>query len=554
MFGQRQPERHWGWQGTKQLMPTLRSSEGHRTGRPSVAHHAGVVVSATLASRILGYIRDMLIAWSLGAGLYTDAFIVAFRIPNLFRRLLGEGALGMAFIPVFHDQVKHRGHQQALDLAVVAFRRLAFLLMVVVLCGAVASPAIVRGLAPGFTVSGEAFQLAVHLTRIMFPYVLLVGLVALSMGVLNALGHFSAPALAPLVLNIAMIAAILVGVWETAAMAVRAQVLAVGVVVGGLLQFALQMPALRRHGLRLGSKTTLEPGVIGRFGRSAVPVMLGGATYQINVLLGTLLASFLTAGSVSFLFYADRLVQFPLGIFAISAVTLMMPELSRQAAAGQLDAMQQAFRRSLLLVGFVIVPAMVGLIVLRDPIIALLFERGAFNSNSTRLTADALLWYSTGLWAYAALRILLAMFYALQDAYGPLKAAAVCVVANLVAGFLLMKTMGHAGIALAAALSAILNVFILLIMLRRRIGPIGGRQMVPAALRILGCAALMGGAVHQVNIRFAEAAAGGMPGQIGHLTGCILLGVTVYHGAAWLCRSQELKTCYRLLITRSDPS
>jgi putative peptidoglycan lipid II flippase len=535
-------------------MPELRSSRAHRATRPNVARHAGVVVSATFASRILGYIRDMLIAWSFGAGLYTDAFIVAFRIPNLFRRLVGEGALGMAFIPVFQDHVKRRGRRQALDLAVVTFRRLALLLAIVVFFGVMASPAIVRGLAPGFATPGEAFHLAVNLTRIMFPYVLLVGLVAMSMGVLNALGHFSAPALAPLVLNIAMITAIVVGVCEAPTMAARAQILAAGVVVGGVLQCALQMPALRRHGLRLGSKTSLEPGVLGRFGRSALPVMLGGATYQINVLLGTLLASFLTAGSVSYLFYADRLVQFPLGIFAISAVTVMMPELARQAVAEQLDAMRQTFRQALLLVWFVIVPAMVGLIVLRDPIIALLFERGAFDSNSARLTADALLCYSTGLWAYAALRILLAMFYALQDPYGPLKAAGVCVAANLVIGFLLMQTMGHAGIALAAALAAMLNVFILLIMLRRRIGPIGGRQMLPAALRILGCAALMGGAIHLVNIRFAKAAAGGMPGQIGYVTGCILLGVTVYLGAAWLCRSPELKTCGRLFGKWSKPS
>ena len=534
-------------------MPTPPTEINGDGGRPAAARNAGVVVSATLASRILGYIRDMLIAWSFGAGIYADAFIVAFRIPNLFRRLVGEGALGMAFIPVFQDQLRRRGRQRALDLAVCAFRRLALFLAVLVLAGIVVSPMVVRVLAPGFADAGIAFETAVRLTRIMFPYVLLVGLVALSMGILNALGHFSAPALAPLVLNVAMIGAILAGVWQASAMGVRADLLGIGVVLGGFLQLGLQLPVLRRYGVGLWKRPALAPDGFGRFGRSALPVILGGATYQINVLLGTLLASFLATGSVSYLFYADRLVQFPLGIFAISAVTVMMPDLSRQAADRRFADMQQTLRQTLLLVWFVSLPAMMGLMVLREPIVAVLFERGAFDSNSTRLTADALLWYSTGLWAYAALRILLAAFYALQEAYRPLKVAALCVFVNLGSGVLLMKRMGHGGIAMAAALAAIMNVFFLVVLLRRRIGPLGGREMIPALARILGCSALMAGVVHQLNCRLADVPVGGAVGRIGHLSATILIGVVVYIGAAWLCRSQELATCFRLLRRRDKP-
>jgi len=493
----------------------------------------------------------MLIAWSFGAGVYADAFIVAFRIPNLSRRLVGEGALGMAFIPVFHDHARRRGPGAAMDLAVVVFRRLALILAILVMIGILASPAIVRGLAPGFEASGGQFQLTVLLTRIMFPYVLLVGLVALSMGILNAMGHFLAPALAPVALNVAMIAALMAGVWMVPSMTLRALFLAAGVVVGGLMQLGIQLPALGRRGIRFRRRARLTPGALGHFGRSALPVMLGGATYQVNVVLGTLLASYLAVGSVSSLFYADRLVQFPLGIFAISAVTLMMPDLSRKAAAQDLEAMKQILRQSLMLVGFIIVPAMAGLMVLREPIVAILFERGAFDSNSTRLTADALLWYSTGLWAYAALRILLAMFYALQDAYRPLKAAVLSVGTNLAGGLLLMQIMGHAGIALAAALAAAVNVALLVVMLRRQIGPLGGRKMLPAAGRILGCTLLMGAGVHWLDTWLQTMTTPSVIIQIVRLGCGITFGVGIYVAAAFSCRSPELHTFSQMVWRRN---
>jgi len=530
------------------MTPPPPSPQGASTHGRSGAKAAGLVISLTLASRILGYVRDMLIAWSFGAGIYADAFIVAFRLPNMFRRLVGEGALGMAFIPVFHEQALRRGSRAALDLSIAAFRRLAAFLALGVMLGIVAAPFVVRVLAPGFTVSGMPFQLAVLLTRIMLPYLLLTGLVAMSMGVLNALGHFTAPALAPLVLNVAMIAAVLAGVWWAPTIAVRAAVLAVGVVVGGGLQLVLQLPELATRGVRFRTKASLEAGVLARFGRTAVPVLLGGAAYQVNVLLGTLLASTLAAGSVSYLFFADRLVQFPLGIFALSAVTVMMPDLSRQAAQGHLNDIKTTFLQSLQLVWFVILPSMVGLMVLREPIVAVLFEHGAFGSDSARLTAYALLWYSTGLWAYAALRILLAVFYALQDAYRPLQAAAVCVLVNLSAGVALMPAMGHGGIALAASLAAVLNVVLLTVMLRRRIGPLGGKRLAVATGRIAGCAFLMGLAVYGLDHWLALRLGQGAGLQAMRLAVCIAAGVAVYSATAYLCNVPELRICCRMLF------
>jgi putative peptidoglycan lipid II flippase len=523
-------------------------------GVPAGPRTAGIVVGLTLASRILGYVRDMLIAWSFGAGIYADAFIVAFRLPNLFRRLVGEGALGMAFMPIFHGYWQRRGRRAALGLAADALRRLALILTLIVVLGLAAAPLIVRGLAPGFAVHGGQVQLTVCLTRIMLPYLLLVGLVALCMGILNALGHFTAPALAPLALNLAMIGAVAVGAWGVSSITVRASVLAASVLLGGVMQLALQVPALAHHGITLRREARSEPGLLEGFGRSVFPILLGGAAYQVNVLLGTLLASYLAAGSVSYLFYADRLVQFPLGLFAVSAVTVVMPDLSRQAALLDLEAVKATLRQSLQWVWFVIVPAMVGLIVLREPIVALLFERGAFGSDSTRLTAYALLWYSTGLWAYGALRILLAVFYALQDAYRPLKVAAVCVLVNLVFGLVLMPSMGHGGIALAAALSAALNVVLLSLMLRRKIGPLGGRQMMPAALRTACCTLLMGGAVYWLNARLGTTAASSSAMQAARLAGCVIAGFAVYAAASYCCGSRELRTCTRWVVKRKKRS
>lgn len=529
----------------------LHTSPPHDNDVPAAgprSRAARVVVGLTFVSRILGYVRDMLVAWSFGAGLYADAFIVAFRLPNMFRRLVGEGALGMAFIPVFHEHAHRRGQRAALDLAISALQRLTLIMTLIVLVGVVAAPLIVRLLAPGFDTAGEPFRLAVHLTRIMLPYLVLVGVVALGMGILNALGHFTAPALAPLALNVAMIGALLIGGSWGVSMACQAGLLAAGVVVGGGLQLALQLPALAARGVGFRVQTRPEPGALAPFGRSSLPVLLGGAAYQANVLLGTLLASYLAAGSVSYLFYADRLVQFPLGIFAVSAVTVVMPDLSRQAARQNLDDLKTTLRHSLQLIWFVTVPSMVGLIVLREPIVALLFERGAFDSDSTRLTAYALLWYSTGLWAYAALRILLAVFYALQDAYRPLWAAGVCVLVNVGAGLALMPAMGHGGVALGAALAAAVNAVLLVILLRRRIGPLGGAQLAAATGRIAGCAVLMGVAVHGLNQWLGATLDGSTTLQVARLTGCIAAGVAIYGGAMFLCGSRELRMCCRMVL------
>ena len=289
-----------------------------------VVKAAGVVGAATLLSRILGFIRDAVIAWFLGAGFSSDAFIAAFRIPNLLRRLFAEGSLSSAFIPVFTEYVVHQGQAEAFHLARSAFRMAGVFLLIIAISGIFLSPWIVRIIAPGF--AADKLSLTITLTRIMFPYIFFIGLVALSTGVLNVIGHFAAPALAPVLLNLAMIAAVL---FISPSLATPVVGLAFGVLIGGVLQLALQLPVLVRKGFRFWEKSVLIHSGLKRVGVLIPPVILGGAVYQINVVVGTLLGSLLSEGSVTYLYFADRLVQFPLGVFAIAAATAVLPSLSQ---------------------------------------------------------------------------------------------------------------------------------------------------------------------------------------------------------------------------------
>jgi len=300
------------------------TTENHR-----VTKAAGVVGSATLLSRIFGFIRDVVIAWFFGAGLVSDAFFVAFRIPNLLRRLFAEGSLSAAFIPVFTEYLTKRGKDEAFRMARSAIRLLSVLLVAITVAGILLSPIVIRLIAPGFVTSPEKYSLTVFLTRIMFPYIFFIGLVALCMGILNALGHFAAPALAPVFLNISIIGSVFL---IAPHMADPVAGIAIGVLIGGFLQLALQVPFLIKKGFYFWQKTNMYHSGLKKVGLLMVPTIFGSAVYQINILVGTLLASLLAHGSVSYLYYADRLVQFPLGIFAIAMATAVLPTLSRQAA------------------------------------------------------------------------------------------------------------------------------------------------------------------------------------------------------------------------------
>ena len=496
---------------------------------------AGVVGAATLTSRILGFIRDAVIAWFLGAGFSSDAFIAAFRIPNLLRRLFAEGSLSSAFIPVFTEYIVKQGQVEAFHLARSAFRLLGVVLIFAALSGILLSPWIVRLIAPGF--SADKISLTITLTQFMFPYIFFIGLVSLCMGILNVLDHFAAPAFAPVLLNLAIIGSV---VYICPSLSPPVIGLAVGVLIGGFLQLMLQLPVLIKKGFYFWQAAKMIHPGLKRVGTLIPPVILGGAVYQINILVGTLLGSLLDEGSVTYLYFADRLVQFPLGIFAIAMATAVLPSLSRQAANGDLEKLKDTFDQTLRLVIFITIPAAVGLIVLREPIVALLFQRGEFDARATRLTAEALLYYSMGLWAFSAVRIVAATFFALQDTRTPVKMAGISIFANVILGVVLMKPLSHGGLALATALASVLNLGLLLGALKTRLGSLGWKSIGSSLARSGLCSTVMGFAVYLALVFLVPEADNTLPGLVGGVAGSIIIGIFIYGAASYVIKSPEL--------------
>jgi len=454
-----------------------------------VTRAAGVVGIFTFLSRILGLVRDILIANFFGSGMSADAFFVAFRIPNLLRRLFAEGSFSVSFIPVFTEYLQNKSKKEAFLLARVVLTFFVLIVTVITILGIILSPLIVRVIAPGFGGMGEKYALTVLLTRIMFPYIFLVSMLALFMGILNSLKHFAAPAIAPIFLNLSMITALL---FITPYMRAPTIGLALGVIVGGVIQMALQIPFLMSKGLSFAPKWNLGHPALKKIGILMLPTIFGSAIYQINQLVGTLLASLLREGSISYLYYADRLVQFPLGVFAIAISTAVLPSLSREAANGDIISLKQTLSHALRLTMFITIPAMVGLIVLRQPIIRLLFERGAFDSFTTIMTAQALLYYSLGLWAFAGLRVFVSAFYSLQDTKTPVKVAVVAMIINIVFSLALMGPLKHGGLALALSLASTLQLFMLIFLLRKRLGGIEGRVVMSSMVRSVISSIVMG--------------------------------------------------------------
>ncbi|MBN1930005.1 MAG: murein biosynthesis integral membrane protein MurJ [Desulfobacterales bacterium] len=497
-----------------------------------------VVGAATFASRILGYIRDMVLAWFFGANLISDAFFVAFRIPNLLRRLFAEGSLSIALVPVFTEYLIKDGEHEALKFAKSALRFLSILLFITAVCGIIFSPLIVRIIAPGFSGSPFKISLTITLTRIMFPYIFFIGLVGLCMGILNALGHFAAPALAPMVLNIAII----VSVFFIAPHMVNPVIgLAISVLAGGFLQLLLQIPFLIKKGVYFRQKAEIYHPGLKKVGKLVAPAIFGTAAYQINILVGTMLSSLLPEGSVSYLYYADRLVQFPLGIFAVSTATAVLPSLSRLIADRKFNAFKDTFIYAMRLVLFITIPAMIGLIILREPIIGLLFKRGAFDAETVRLTAQALFYYSIGLWAFASERILVFTFYALQDTRTPVKCAAISIFTNLAVGITLITPLGHGGLALATSLASMLNVGLLARALIKRFGSLNRRNFTQSTCKIILCSAIMGLIVWTVSLLIIPAGKETI-GLFFGLIGSIIIGVVSYIFFSFLSASPELET------------
>ncbi len=452
-----------------------------------IARGAAVISAATFVSRILGFVRDVVIAFALGAGPLADAFFVAFRIPNLLRRLFAEGSLTMAFVPVF-TRIKQ---EEGLDAAFVLARStLAWLLLVlglITMLAMLGAGPLTMLIAPGFIQDQELFQTTVDLVRICFPYIVFISGMALCMGVLNSLQHFLAPALAPALLNVALIGAAFLGLARDWSLPYA---LAWGVLLAGLGQFLFQQPFLARQGFAWKGSWSWNHSGVRRIGVLMLPTVLGAAVYQINILVNTMLASLLDQGSISYLYYADRLVQFPLGVFGVAISTAALPSLSGLISAGRDKDFVQTLNMTLGLNLFISLPAAAGLIGLAEPLIAALFGRGAFAGPAVEATAWALVGYSVGLPAFCCVRGLVSAFYALEDTKTPVAVASLCLLLNVALGLLLMQYLAHSGLALAVALSSWANILLLGFFLRRRLGVWFAWQ--PSLLIMLGLSLLLG--------------------------------------------------------------
>ncbi len=445
---------------------TTAAPETSRHANHSVVKAAGTIGIATFSSRILGFIRDMVLARLFGATPAADAFFVAFRIPSLLRELFAEGSMSAAFIPVFTEYYTLKSKKEAWELASAAFTTLLTIVTLVTLLGILVAPWLVQVLAPGFQASPEKLALTTVLTRVMFPYLLFISLAAVAMGILNSVRAFAAPAYAALFLNIFIIGCAL---FLSPHLPEPILGVAIGVVVGGAAQFAMQLPSLKLRGLLFGLRFDPRHPGVRRMAQLMVPSLLGMSVTQINLTVSTILASFIS-GAPTYLFYGMRLIQFPLGIFGVALAMAILPTLSAQAARGALEELRTTLGFGLRMIVFIMFPAMLGLIFLRTPIVHLFFEHGTFSAQDTAETAMAVLCYAVGLWAFGGVRIIVAAFYSLQDTRTPAIAAAIAVAANIAFSLLLMSPLGASGLALATALAAMVNGGILVAVLNRRLG------------------------------------------------------------------------------------
>lgn len=502
---------------------------------------AGVVGASTVVTRILGYLRDAVIAAAFGTKMAADAYYVAFRIPNTLRRLVGEGALTVAFIPIFVEEHQH-SEERAWKLANTVTIFLFIILVVLTILGMLFAPFLIRVIAPGFHKIPEKFALTTHLTRITFPYIVFISLAALAMGILNSLRHFLSSALAPAMLNISLILSVflLCPYFDPPVVG-----LAIGVILGGMMQLLFQIPALIKRGFRYRINVDYHNPAVRKIGILLVPALFGLAIHQISVFVNTILASYLVEGSVSSLYYAYRLVEFPLGIFGMAIATAVLPTMSSQSAKGDYGQLVETLSFALRLTLFITIPAMAGFLVLGEPIVALLFQRGEFTSAATQTTAQALFYYALGLPAIAGVRIIVPVFYSLKDTATPVKCGAVAVILNILCCLLFMGPLQHRGLALATSISALFQFFLLIWLLRKRLGRIGWKNIAYSTSKISLASLIMG-----------ICCAPFVPKAIQHplmLIIAIIIGVTVFLGGTYLLKSEELLFLKDLVSKRKIP-
>ena len=433
--------------------------------KSSLFKSAGLVSGATAFSRILGLIREQVMAYYFGAGMATDAFVTAFRIPNLLRDMFAEGALSSAFIPVFKEKMVKESDEEAFRLGNIVITAILLVVGVIVLLGIVATPIIIYLSANGFTAEPDKFDLTVGLTRLMFVYLLLVSLSALVMGMLNSFGRFGIPALSPAVFNVGIIVCT-VGLYKLFEMPVYA--MAVGVLLGGAGQLAVQLPSLFKIGFRFKPCINFIDEGLKKVIRLFLPMIVGMSAGRVNILVNTLLASFLIEGSITYLNYSYRLMHFPLGVFAVALGTVALPRASELAARGDMDSLTKTFYEAINLNMLLILPSAFILAQWGHEIVSLIYFWGRFSETDLNNTALTLLHYAYGLVGFAAVRVTVPLYYALGDSRSPMKISIVSIVINMLLYYPMIKMLNFAGLAAATSLAALVNFGLLLYFLPRK--------------------------------------------------------------------------------------
>ncbi len=496
-------------------------------------------------SRILGFIRDIVIARLFGVYIYAQAFVVAFRIPNLLRDLVGEGAVNAALVPVLSEYKQKHSPKEFWELANVMLNLLLVISMVLTLLGIVFSPFLVRIMAPGFIASPEKLAATIKLNQIIFPYIILISLTAYAMGVLNSLKHFTAPAFASCLLNISIICfAMLFGEGIKG--------LALGVLVGGVLQLAIQIPFLYRKGFRLRLFQQFMHPAVKSVGRLMVPRLASSSIYQLNNFVDSIFGSLVWIvgeGGVAVLYFSYRLILFPLGIFSTALSQALLPTFSTQALEHDQAPLRHSLSWGLRAMFFIMLPASFGFIALSRIIIATLFEGGKFDHYSVGLTAQTLLFYSIGLFAYGGTKILQSCFFALKDTVTPTKVAFFAFIMNVILNALFMFPLKLAGIALATSVSGIATFLMLFALLKKRIGDFQTRRIMGAGLRMFLASACMALVCFGVS-RLAIIPLRSVVYKFANLSFLLIIGIVSYALFCLLFKVAELGELWRWVTKR----
>jgi putative peptidoglycan lipid II flippase len=502
----------------------------------SIIKSTGVVAFFTMLSRIMGLIRDMVISSIFGANAFVDGFYVAFRIPNLFRRFVAEGCLTISFVPVYTEYLMTNNREESLKLAQKTLSMLILFLCAIVGLGIIFSPQIIHLFAYGFD-NSEQIALTINLNRLMFPYLFLISIVSFAMGYLNSHKYFFAPAFSPVLLNIGFITgALFIGrIFKQPLYG-----LALGVILGGIMQFVLQIPYLIRAGFKMKFSIDFShPGIRSIF-KMMLPALFGIAVYQINILMSTMLASMLPEGSISYLYYSDRLTEIVLGVFVVSLGNVLLPELSGFAATKNFSKIRDLYLSSVKAVLFICIPACIALMSAGLPIVSVLFKRGNFSASDAEMTFKALFYASLGIPSISILRITVPAFYSLKDTKTPVFTSFLSFIINIGSGYFLMQTsLKHGGLTLGLSIASTVQMLILVIAMQKKIGSIGAGQLILPVLKYLFSGIIMALFIYFIGLKinwFNDA----FLKRLVFLIIIIITGLAVYFLTCFLLRVKEI--------------